>query len=491
MGGCVQSKPVYRAKRRKNRRSKGQNTRTYPVQRQNISPQYPNDGSYPVYQDYGEEQRVMNNEQALREHPPTRNPSQFEPNTEYMGIEDDERPAAQQGMASPQQKRFNSSTDTTARNSQIPVVHESYVAPENRGTSIPRNYAAPDDSDNKIPVVHESYVAPENRGKSITKNYAAAADSVTKPEQQVPPLPPHGVTNAGEAMNTNYLLASRGVSPVRGGEEGPENYGAHTVVMNNTTSPPEFAPRSNTTLKRELESLSKQVDVEQIATSPPTAVTATYKVPPNSETEYDKPEEKLAEVMDPHRRTTYLSDNSTREVLDSQRRTTYQEQPPEQNDPYAPIGKPEVWVPRTSESAESRSLRVKDTGSIGSICIDASTGEYRYYQHGVHLGNVDKETAEKFSKNWPICPGTAAKPVKNGAYQRRVPRHQPNGSSKITHVSPLEPQNNTGSQVYWRRGGPIYHPTGGYRGENNGYSNSGYREQVAAQPAPGYRGYIL
>jgi len=460
MGGCVQSKPV---KRRKNRRGKGPNRRKNPVQRQNISPQYPNGGSYPVYRDYGEEQRVMNNEQALREHPPIRNLSQFEPNTEYLGIENDERPRTQQGMANLQQKRFNSSTDTTARSSLIPVVHDSYVAPE-------------------------------NRPKGITKNYAVPADSVTKPEHKVPPpLPPQGVTNAGDyqAMTSNYSLASRGVSPVRGGEEVPDNYGAHTMVTNNTTSHPEFAPRSNTALKRELESLSKQVDVEQIARNPPTAVTASYKVPPNSETEYDKPEEKMAEIMDPHRRTTYRSNNSTREVLDSQRRTTYQEQPTEQNDPYAPIGKPEVWVPRTSESAESRSSRAKDMGSIGSICIDASTGEYRYYQHGVHLGNVDKETAEKFSKNWPICPGTAAKPVKNGAYQKGVPLNQRNGSSKSTYVSPLEPQNNPGSQVNWRRGGPMYHPNGGYRGQNNGYSNSGYRNQVAAQPAPGYRGYIL
>jgi len=72
------------------------------------------------------------------------------------------------------------------------------------------------------------------------------------------------------------------------------------------------------------------------------------------------------------------------------------------------------------EIAESRTVCSEEI--VGSICIDARTGEYTYYERGVMVGYVDKEEAERLSKDWPICPGTAEN---QGSFQMQgLPGHR-------------------------------------------------------------------
>merc|ERR1719320_2119540 len=82
------------------------------------------------------------------------------------------------------------------------------------------------------------------------------------------------------------------------------------------------------------------------------------------------------------------------------------------------------------------------------MCYHAATGEYRYYLHGVHKGNVDKECAERFSKKWPICPGSGVKRIDYRGAKAGIPFNRRNGSA------PLNGRNG---------GGPIYGRNGGRR----------------------------
>lgn len=69
-------------------------------------------------------------------------------------------------------------------------------------------------------------------------------------------------------------------------------------------------------------------------------------------------------------------------------------------DPGVRAGRPEVDLSRLPDSNE---FAPQD---IGNICIDARTGEFKFYQRGVLIGYVDKEEALRLSNDWPICPGT-------------------------------------------------------------------------------------
>jgi len=237
--------------------------------------------------------------------------------------------------------------------------------------------------------------------------------------------------------------------------------------------------------RRELEAVTEQVDVEQIVGGPNEAMN--HKVPMTGEIEYVKQEEERP-----------------------------QDQPPQRDDTYAPVGTSEVHAEKPSESVQSKPSKTND---IGSICFDASTGEYKYYQNGVHIGNVDKEDAESLSKNWPVCPGTGTKSVAQGRLQKSSPLSQRNGGNRETYVSSARPYDSLAPRVQVYEGQSpvevyegqppvevyegqppvevyqsepiVYQPAVGYQGEDIQYSNRVYTEETPVQHNPGYRGYYM
>jgi hypothetical protein len=166
-----------------------------------------------------------------------------------------------------------------------------------------------------------------------------------------------------------------------------------------------------------------------------------------------------------------------------------QDQHPQRDDTYAPAAtatsgsysqKPSTWV-------QSHPLQVN---AIGSICFDASTGEYKYYQDGVHIGNVDKAHAESLSKDWPVCPGTAMKSVMQGTLPNSLHLNQRNGGNTEKYVTSVRSYNShTPSARVYERQPIVYQPTVGYQGEGIRYSNRGYQEVIPVQPNSGYENY--
>jgi hypothetical protein len=460
--GCFQSKPIYKARRKRARRG-NRSKRNNSVQRQHISPQYPEDEDYPVYQDYGQDQQgVINNEQTMLEYPNTRRTSQFQPNTEYLAIEND-TPTIQQDMANPQQTRREGHSDLPLRTPVKPHVSDDYMKVDNRRVSNSLNYNAPHHSD--INPVYRPYPSTPPPASNVEEHEAANRGFSLASPDIVP-----GAAEISK-VNDDHVIAKRSIDY----ENFPQRGISHE--------------RSDSTLKRELEALSMQVDI----TTPAKVVSKSYEIPSERETEYETPEEKSAKVVDTAHRIPHRADNTPQEVVDSTNRIPYradivpqQKQPVDRESPYSPIRNPELHVPRSLESTEPRPPRAKD---IGNICIDGRTGEYKYYQRGIHMGNVDKETAEKFSKDWPICPGTA---VKHERLQSRAQLGQRNGGNREIYVPSEGRFGDDGPHGMFYGDRPsLYEPMGGYRAENNRYMSQAYKRQVLAQPSPGYRGYYM
>lgn len=132
------------------------------------------------------------------------------------------------------------------------------------------------------------------------------------------------------------------------------------------------------------------------------------------------------------------------------------------------------------------------TEDIGSICIDARTGEYKFYQSGVLVGYVEKAEAEKISKNWPICPGTDAKAENDGRFQRHVSSNLRNKVNREISGYPTRPhvyQDPNVNQVDSSK--HKYQPISGYRRNDKSYSDQPNRGHAVAQPLHGHRGYYM
>jgi len=94
----------------------------------------------------------------------------------------------------------------------------------------------------------------------------------------------------------------------------------------------------------------------------------------------------------------------------------YVDETNKKDDPRVQKRRGKVDLSRQLDSNESAA------GDIGSICVDARTGEYKYYQGGVFIGHVNKEEALKLSNDWPLCPGNTVSRVQPEGH-----RFQPEG----------------------------------------------------------------
>jgi len=518
--GCRNSSLLYKAKRRRSSRGRGQRRKPEAVESQNISPQYPNETHPDQAWDFAEEHQRhsrISTERALSQNSSARQNSNYKSNTE----ENEEKHKIHTDYQQP--TLLQDSFDPPPHSTETPIIPKNVVASENKNADIPENSTAPAHNVTKSkqkfppsfppnagtnaencgavtpPVLSNTGTnsgnfgvvnppAPPNTGTVAENNVLTTPlqhnTSANAKGDLIPPVPPNTRTSAGRVLtppvppnsgkfvaitNEDSLISER-VSSVKGTPEISENNGDLDSAMksNDTESRFPLLQKRNSSLKGELESISMKVHVGQATKSPPRRVSQVYKVPFNSETEYKKPEERMIEkVVD-----------SSLWIPNQKVTSGIKAQPPKQHDPYAPIGKPEVWVPRSSQLANPRPPREED---IGSICFHVSTGEYRYYLRGVHLGNVDKEIAEKFSKNWPVCSGSDAKPLKQRRLQQDVPLNQ-----RKTYISPARPYNYTGPQAQVYRGQPTYQS----RGVNQGADNR-YRGHVVGQPSPVYRGNYM
>jgi len=150
-------------------------------------------------------------------------------------------------------------------------------------------------------------------------------------------------------------------------------------------------------------------------------------------------------------------------------------------DPGLKAGRPEVSLSRPPDSNE---LAPKD---IGSICIDARTGEFKFYQHGVLMGYVDKEVALKLSNNWPICPGTNDGRVQMEGYTN--PREEASSTFNDFSITPSRSQDLSNYQV--RRGQYTENKLmDGHLKSDNTFSNQPLRGQVG-QSIPRHRGHYM
>jgi len=149
------------------------------------------------------------------------------------------------------------------------------------------------------------------------------------------------------------------------------------------------------------------------------------------------------------------------------------------NDPGVQESRTEVDVSRQLDS----SMSVAE--EIGSICIDARTGEYKFYQRSILIGYVDKEEALSLSNDWPICPGTT------------VSRFQPEGHVNIKeHPSstmndfPIASSRSYDISNHQVRRGYSSKQMDVHCKSNTGFSDQFLREQVG-QSIPEYRGYYM
>jgi len=129
---------------------------------------------------------------------------------------------------------------------------------------------------------------------------------------------------------------------------------------------------------------------------------------------------------------------------------------------------------------------------IGSICIDARTGEYKFYQSGVLVGYVEKAEAEKISKNWPICPGTDAKAENDGRFQRDVSSNLRNKVNREMSDFPTRPnvyQDPNVNQIDSSK--QTFQPIAGYRKNDKSYFDQPNRGHAVAQPLLRHRGYDM
>jgi len=171
---------------------------------------------------------------------------------------------------------------------------------------------------------------------------------------------------------------------------------------------------------------------------------------------------------------SWLSKNSADSTTGIQYETNIsvlQEQPTKHNDSNASREEPDANVSRFEES----NYLTQDTGNI---CMDARTGEYKFYQNGVLIGSVEKDEAEKISKNWPICYGADTIPQNDWRFQRHA-------SSDLRDYVNLEMsgyQEVNGSQhmdqsIAWSN--------------DESYLNQPYSEYAVSQPMFGHRGQYI
>jgi len=142
---------------------------------------------------------------------------------------------------------------------------------------------------------------------------------------------------------------------------------------------------------------------------------------------------------------------------------------------------------RRPEVDESRQLdsNVSVAEDVGSICVDARTGEYKFYQQGVFIGYVDKEEALSLANDWPICPGTTAS------------RFQPEGHidigeqpSSTMNDFPITSSRSHDISNHQVRRGYSSKLVDGHGKSSTGFSDQFLREQVG-QIFPENRGYYM
>jgi len=147
---------------------------------------------------------------------------------------------------------------------------------------------------------------------------------------------------------------------------------------------------------------------------------------------------------------------------------------------------PGVQESRTEVDA-SRQLdsSVSLAEDIGSICVDARTGEYKFYQRGVLIGYVDKEEALSLSNDWPICPGTTASGFQPEGHVNIG--EQPSSTKNDFPIASSRSQDISNHQV---RRGYSSKQMDGHGKSNTGFSDQILKEQVG-KSIPEYRGYYM
>lgn len=142
----------------------------------------------------------------------------------------------------------------------------------------------------------------------------------------------------------------------------------------------------------------------------------------------------------------------------------YSKQIIKHNDPYVPRQVPVTNVPQSTPYSES---------AVGNVCMDAQTGEYKFYQGGIFVGYVEKSEAVRVSSGWPFCNGTRSKLQNDGRFPRPT-----NAFSGRAHIN----QDPNVTLVYYSQ--PTYQPM-------TSYSNIPYRGQTVARPTPAYHGLYV
>jgi hypothetical protein len=274
--GCTQSQG---RSRRKRRRAKGRTRSKDSAAQREVNLSENRDGdSYPEYQekDFEEEQQgVINKQEAMLEHPPTRYPSQYQSNTENMAIDTEYNPSVEHINANVHQMSPGGRPHPPAGTSEIPVAQGDYIAPYNEGQNIP------EPAHNFVnPVNQADTSAPEHvsTNGAVTNKSALVYEEVSRQEKATDVSAHHSHRDNGMPRKVTEISATNvdqdnALRPADIGEHS-QHVPAHQQV--------------NTTSKRSLESTSKhsqQVDVEQKATVPTEVVTVNYKVPPTSEIE--------------------------------------------------------------------------------------------------------------------------------------------------------------------------------------------------------------
>lgn len=155
------------------------------------------------------------------------------------------------------------------------------------------------------------------------------------------------------------------------------------------------------------------------------------------------------------------------------------------NQDQSKLSDPGVPGSRT-EVDESRQLdsNVSVAEDVGSICVDARTGEYKFYQRGVLIGYVDKEEALSLSNDWPICPGTSASRFQPEGHINIGEQSSSTNDFPITSSRSDDISNHQGSRGYSSK------LMDGYGKSSTGFSDQFLREQVG-QSIPEYRGHYM
>jgi len=439
--GCAQSKPSYNSSgnRKSKRTGMKKSSTAEQAQKEISSTTYKADEQTFEQEDFGyrsmpEEDTLIKEQKTMSKRSSIRSILQLQPNAENMDMENKEGKLVKQNevilqtaQSKPEDNHYSGTNLTKIRTNPDSVVSTLEMSGKNNGHSI---LSVQEDTNSEKYLV----TAAQFRG-TIKERKVSPAKSFSPDEEDF------AASVEGEVLVDKPDYMGEPLS--------------HVAPLQEFYAQPE----------RSLGNISSGVGIQQTENLRNAASTQ-WTLHPNSSSDQDKVVSFATEASLKPYNSLYLNESQSR------------------NESHVMGNMSDVIVSRPMDSTE---VSIED---IGSICIDASTGEYIFYERGVAMGRVDKEEAERLAKDWRICTGTAEN---EGIFHRLASSRCVDKTDGMINTFQSRPQIRKDHFVNQLNcGHPIsYQQIVGDRINGQHFSEERQREQVVATLAPEHRGYYM